>query len=134
MTVTPDEARAALAALGRQGITNPNPDQLAAAINTGLDAAEQDRLRSLHQAQRGLAAESSPPGEEPSLPLGEDVMGAAYKAQGGRARPQGGMGPRAVDAGLDRLMERAKAGDPAAVYKQPGEDWHAAKQRYDAGR
>jgi hypothetical protein len=132
MTVTADEARAALAALNRQGIRNPSADQLASA----LSAEQQDQLRELAEAQRGLASNASPPGSEPETPLGEDVMGAAYNAQnpgGARARPQGGMGPRARDAGLDRLFARAKAGDPQAVYKLPGEDWRAAKERYDAG-
>jgi hypothetical protein len=78
-----------------------------------------------------LQAESTPPGEEPNVPLGQDMMEAGFRAQGGqRAIPSGGFGARARDAALDRLFTRAAAGDPAAVYKQPGETERQAVERW----
>lgn len=86
----------------------------------------------LAQRRAALASGNAPPGEEPVSPLGQSMMDAAYDAQNGtRARPSGGFGVKARDAALDVLFERAKAGDPAAVYKQPGQDWRDAKVRYD---
>lgn len=79
-----------------------------------------------------LASGANPPGDEPSSPLGQSMMDAAFEAQGGaRSRPAGGFGPKARDAAFDVLFGRAKQGDPDAIYKQPGEDWRDAKVRYD---
>jgi hypothetical protein len=86
-------------------------------------------------ATRGFGAESQPPGELPQRRLGQDIMDAAFDAQGGaRVRPAAGMSDRAMAAGFDRLFARAQQNDPEAVYKQPSESWDAAKARHDARR
>jgi hypothetical protein len=103
-----------------------------------LDGPDADAQRAadaqrLAGARAALQAQSTPPGEEPGLPLGQDMMEAGFAAQGGaRARPSGGFGPKARDAALDRLFTRAKAGDPAAVFKRADEQWAAATDRWRA--
>jgi hypothetical protein len=116
---------------GDTGNPPPSTDDLSAL--QGLSAEQKDQLRQLAEAQRGLASNASPPGAEPQTESGQAMMDAAYHAQnpnGARARPQGGMGPRARDAGLSVLFERAKAGDETAVFKAPDESWADATDRW----
>jgi hypothetical protein len=94
------------------------------------------------ETQRGMAAaaqrlhsEAVPPGDLPAKPLGQDIMDAAFAAQGGqRAVPAAGMGKRSLEAGISKLFERAAAGDEAAVYKRATESWDSAKRRYDESK
>lgn len=99
---------------------------------SGLSDAEAAELAARRAA---LTSNTSPPGEEPSSPLGQAMMDAAFHAQGGaRARPGGGMSPKARDAAFDVLFERAAAGDPAAVFKKPTEHWADATDRWRASQ
>jgi hypothetical protein len=133
MPISPEDARRVIE-LHRAGhltdsiVSEVNAGQQRPPEPTGMETAEAQRLAG---ARAALQAQSTPPGEEPGLPLGQDMMEAGFAAQGGaRARPSGGFGPKARDAALDRLFKRAKDGDPAAVFKRPDEQWAAATDRW----
>lgn len=84
------------------------------------------------RSQPDLAAESTPPGEEPQKPLGHAMMDEAFRAQGGaRTRPSSGMGRQATEAAFNVLFERVAKGDPAAVFKKPDESWTSARDRWE---
>lgn len=95
---------------------------------TGLTEEQQEQLR---QSREGLNSDAVPPGSEPTTPLGQGIMNAAFEAQGGaRARPPQGMGDKALNAGFSHLFERAAKGDPAAVFKRPDEHIADATERW----
>lgn len=97
---------------------------------TGMPTDDAARLAA---ARAQLQSNASPPGSEPQTHVGQAMMDAAFEAQQGqRARPSGGFGPKARDAGLDALFNRAMQGDSEAVFKRPDENWGDATERWRA--
>jgi hypothetical protein len=120
---------------GSAGGTTPPPPT--AESGTGTPEAPQDELARLRAERAGLA-DTSPPGSEPTVPPGRAMMDAAYDAQGGaRVRPNGGMGDKAMNAGFSALFAAAGAEDgvaSGAAFKQPGETWADATERWRASQ
>lgn len=106
---------------GQPAVLQPPPD------GGGLTEEQLERLR---QSQGSLTNDSSPPGSEPTTPLGQDIMNAAFEATGARTRPQRGMDDKALNAGFSRLFERANQDDPEAIFKRPSETWGDATERW----
>jgi hypothetical protein len=133
MPISPEDAKRVIE-LHRAGhltdsiVNEVNAAQPRQPDQTGMEPADAQRLA---QARAGLQAQSTPPGEEPTAPLGQAMMSAGFEAQGGaRARPSGGFGTKARDAALDVLFKRAAAGDEAAIFKRPDEQWGPATDRW----
>jgi hypothetical protein len=115
----------------RTGSPPPDDDgasgQPAPAPDDGPTPDEQRQAR----IESGLSGETAPPGAVPEKQLGHAMMDAAFAANGGqRVRPSGGMGDRAMAAGLQVLMNRAVDGDPEAVFKRADETIGQATDRW----
>jgi hypothetical protein len=92
---------------------------------------QEAEAKRLADARAAIQSGATPPGKEPKGPVGQAMMDAAFEAQqGARARPQGGFGPKARDAAFDVVFQRAKEGDPAAVFKRSDETWADATERW----
>ncbi|MGH2392757.1 MAG: hypothetical protein ACRDGH_04550 [Candidatus Limnocylindria bacterium] len=112
-----------------------SPAQINNVLNRemGLTPEQEENQRRMAAASQALHSDSMPPGDMPEKPLGVDIMESAFKAQGGaRVRPASGMSDRAMEAGFERLFERARANDDEATFKRADESWSAARARYDA--
>jgi hypothetical protein len=80
-------------------------------IATALDGPQVDQAaatqrRQLQDARGALNAESAPPGTEPEADPVESMIDAARRS----GSPRGSQGY--IDAGLSKLFEAARAGDP----------------------